>query len=417
MNDPSGEWVSAVEAQELLGVKRETLYAYASRGLVSSIPEAGSRRRRYRRADLERLTARRHARSGHGAVAAGALRWGEPVLDSAITQIAPDGHRYRGYRALDLVAAGRTFEDVAELLWTEALPTKTARWSADGLGAPAARLATFLSRSALPLDAMALAVQPLAVADAARFDPGTAVARARVIVRRLVASLALPAGRDRVDAALRAKSVARSLLVALGGRTTAPAVRAVDEALVHMADHELNPSSFAARIPASVGADLYACLSAAIATMSGPIHGGACDRVEALLDEVPSAGQAVQVVRDRLRRGDPVPGFGHQLYPGGDPRAGPILAHAKALAPRDATVEKAHAVASAMSIAGQAHPTSDFALVALAAALRLPSGGGAALFAVGRTAGWVAHALEQRDADFSLRPRARYVGPELRAPR
>ncbi len=409
MNNPPEAWVDAQEAQELLGVKRETLYAYVSRGLVASVPDADGRRRRYKHADLVRLAARSAARAGHSAVAAGALRWGDPVLDSSITRIDPTGHAYRGQRAAELAEAGHSFEAVAELLWTGAL-TPRARWTADGFGASLSKLATMLGKDARPLDAMGLVVQPLAVRDAARFDRSDSVERARVIVRRLVASVALPAGRARVEAALAEPTVARSLLVALGKKPRRVHVAAVDAALVLMADHELNPSSFAARIPASVGADLYACLSAAIATMSGPVHGGACDRVEALLAEVPSASGAVAFVRERLRRGEAIFGFGHRLYPDGDPRAQALLARAEAIAPRDRGVQIASAMASAMAIAGQEHPTSDFGLVALASALKLPPGSGGALFAVGRTAGWIAHAFEQREAGFLLRPRARYVG-------
>lgn len=414
MNDPSGasvDWVDAAEAMRILGVKRQTLYAYVSRGLLRSTPVAGTRRRRYARADLMRLSARREARSGHRAVAAGALRWGEPVMDSAITMIEPTGHRYRGLRALDLADDGYDYEAVAELMWTGELPKKRVRWKVDRLGVGLSRLAALLPGDARPIDATAVAVNALALADRARFDPAGALPRARIVLRRLVACLALPYGRERVEAALDAGSVARSFLVALGGRTSAAAVRATNDALILMGDHELNPSSFAARVPASVGADLYASLSAAIATMSGPIHGGACDRVEALLAEVQSETRAFEVVRDRLRRGDLIAGFGHRLYPDGDPRAAPLLARARALAPRDRTVRAAEGVVSVMEVAGQEHPTCDFALVALCAALRLPPGSATALFSAGRAAGWVAHVLEQRDAGFSLRPRARYVGP------
>ena len=140
-SSPDHAWLSGSEAAAFLGVKRETLYAYASRGLVLSEPGTHGRGRRYRREDLERLKARSDARAGHGAVAAGALRWGEPVLASALTSIDEGGPRYRGHRAVDL-AARASFEAVAELLWTGTLPDRRPDWPVEGLGLRAAKLAS-----------------------------------------------------------------------------------------------------------------------------------------------------------------------------------------------------------------------------------------------------------------------------------
>ena len=114
--------VSAAEAVRLLGVKRATLYAYVSRGLVRSVPGESGQGRRYARSDLLRLQARRDARSGHGPVAAAALRWGEPVLETAISDITVRGPRYAGHDAVELAARGVSFERTAELLWTSTLP-------------------------------------------------------------------------------------------------------------------------------------------------------------------------------------------------------------------------------------------------------------------------------------------------------
>ena len=266
-------WIEAGAAAELLGVRRATLYAYVSRGLVRSVRALEGRSRRYLKADLERLCARRDAHSGHGAAAAGALRWGEPVLESELTQISAAGPRYRGYAALELLDVG--FESTAELLWTGTLPDRPPRWRVCGLGVSPARLAALLPASARPLDAMILALAALEVAAPSRADPNeaAALARGRILVRRLVAGVALPARARVLPAALAADTVAASFLLALGARATPERVRAVDVALVVTADHELNPSSFAARIPASVGADLHAALGAAIQALSGPAHG------------------------------------------------------------------------------------------------------------------------------------------------
>jgi citrate synthase len=176
------------------------------------------------------------------------------------------------------------------------------------------------------------------------------------------------------------------------------------------ADHELNASAFAVRVAASAGADLYACVSAGLAALSGPRHGGSCDRVEALVAEAGSAARADAIVRGRMRRGEEIAGFGHPLYPEGDPRAEVLLETARDLAPRAEALSTVTALVDAMRDAGREPPTVDVGLVAIAAVLGLPPGSAAGLFAVGRAAGWIAHAFEQREAGFLLRPRARYTG-------
>lgn len=382
--------LSARAATALLGIKRETLYAYVSRGLVRSVSGEG-RERRYVRADLEALKARHDARAGHAAVAGSALRFGEPVLDSAITRIDVElGPVYRGVPAVDL----ESFEAAAHRLWESAPP-----FSADGLGVPLRSL-TALLRAPRPLDLLTALVPLLAARDEARFHLASDAERAARLLARLASSLAIVRGR----APAAAESVAATVARALGNKSR-EAARAVDRALVLCADHELNPSTFAARVAASAGADVYACVSAALATLSGPRHGGICDRIEAMLAEL-GTGNVARAVHDRARRGEEIPGFGHRLYPKGDPRTAPLLDAAHAIAPRDPTVRTVLALTRAM----EDKPTVDLALVALAAALRLPRGAAVSIFAIGRTAGWVAHAREQRAADYVLRPRARYVG-------
>lgn len=400
-------WLSAAEAVALLGVKRETLYAYASRGLVRTRPVVGSRERRYAREDVVRLGARSAARSGHGAVAASALQWGEPVLDTSVSAIDPAlGPRYRGVPAVELARRGARFEEAAALLWgCSPAPFDVSE--------PAIDFVLFrraLPRGARPLERLALVVPMLALADRARFVTTEAaeLERARRMIRHMVAALAQ---RD-ADArkALAAESVARAIAIAFGACVTKVSVDAIDRALVLCADHELNVSTFAARVAASSGADLYACTSAALAALSGPAHGGVCDRIEAQLAGLKNPEDAARAVHEWLARGDPLAGFGHPLYPNGDPRGAFLLEHAQRVAPRSSVVRRALAVRDAVRLAGAGDATLDHGLVALAAAAGLPSGAAAALFAIGRTAGWVAHVREQRASRHLLRPRARYVG-------
>jgi citrate synthase len=192
------------------------------------------------------------------------------------------------------------------------------------------------------------------------------------------------------------------------------AARAINAALVLCADHELNVSAFTARCVASAGATPYDVVMAGLAALRGSRHGGHTARVEAFLDEVGSAARAGQVLGDRLRRGETIPGFGHPLYPEGDPRGRRLMELATEIGKRSRAVTLAKAVvAEAWRLIGE-HPTVDFGLVAISRALGLPAGAPLALFAIGRTAGWIGHALEQYQSGVMIRPRARYTGPAIR---
>lgn len=392
--------LSSKEAAELLGVKPQTLYAYASRGLLRRVGDG--KRRRYLLEDVERLRIRQRARSGHGPVAAAALSFGEPVLDSSITGIDERGPLYRGRPAVELAEAGVSFEAAAELLWSNELPACPPAWLA--FDAP--------SRGWGPaptsIEGLLLAMPALALVAPERHSRSREVelALARRLVRTLALLLSVP------EARRKAGSIAELLAHGLPAPRQA-ARHALDMALVLLADHELNASSFAARIAASTDAHLLACITAALATLSGPRHGGACDRVEALLDEAASLARPASVLEKRTRRGDLVPGFGHPLYPAGDPRARLLLDRARELAQRSAKLQKRldPAFALAKVMARQGLPaTVDFGLVALTRALEMRPGSGALLFALGRSAGWIAHILEQRGSEAVLRPRARYLG-------
>jgi len=418
--------LSSAEAADYLGIKRETLYAYASRGLVKGQPGGPGRGRRYRREDLEPL------RQRSAGPAAGALRYGEPVLETRITRMTPAGPEYRGHLATELVRDGVPFEAVAELLWTGRLPEATPRWPAAGAdGAPALRgreLARLLAAATrpggsaggtgdagpspgAPLLVLALVLPVLAAADPLRFDaePAAVMARARRLIPRLAASFALVLEPRRLPAALDTGDPVLALARALGVPESRKALELLRATLVLCADHELNSSTFAARVAASTGADLHACLSAAVAAFSGPRHGGASEQVERLVREAGSPAQAAATVGDRLRRGERLPGFGHPLYPGGDPRLPPMIERALALAPRAPRLRTTIAVAEAVEATGRPKANVDVGIAAACAALDLPLGLGPTLFAVGRLAGWVANVLEQQASASVLRPRARFV--------
>lgn len=412
--EPSARWLTAAEAARELGVQQRSLYAYVSRGLVRSVPAAAGKQRLYAAADLERLRARRDARAGHGAVAAGALQFGEAVLDSAITELSVDGPVYRGLSAAELVAAEVPFENVAELLWSGALCPEPVRWPVPPV--------TALPRVTSPAVSVTDALAELAL-HVGRRDPERADGRADAMSRvgRALIPVLAAGSNPRASAAQRAKA-ARQVTVA--GRLAAAwgmptrAVDAVDRALVLLADHELNASTFAARVAASTGADPYAVVGAGLAALSGPRHGSAVLEVAGLLDQVSSPARAGAVLRALRAAGRVPPGFGHRAYSREDPRVPPLLGLAT-VAARDSrgaarALRRCRAVLDA-ACGGEVWPNVDFALATLAAVLDAPIRVATAWYAVGRCAGWLAHACEQRATGVLLRPRARYIGPPRRS--
>jgi citrate synthase len=392
------------EAAQILGVKLETLYAYKSRGLLISVPVEGSRARRFLRADVERLKQRHDARAGHTAVAANALRWGEPVLDTGITRIDAAGPHYRGHSAIALAAEGVPFESVATLLWSGSLPPSPPAFAARGLRLPIGKLRALLPADASPLTAMTLSVAALGARSSTE-EPGQ-------LIRQLVASIPLAADPGRMKLALREPGIASALLVAFGARPRIEAQRLMNMALVLCADHELNPSSFAARLAASTGAGLHACISAALAVFSGPEHGGQCTRLEHLVDAALRTRDPAGFVRRKVAEGEEIPGFRQPLYPAGDPRAAALIAASARVGRKSARARALATIISTLAENGFGYPTIDVGIISATYSLGMGAGAPSAIFAVGRSAGWIAHVMEQRAAGYVLRPRARFVGPD-----
>jgi citrate synthase len=327
------------------------------------------------------------------------LTWGIPVLESSLTLI--DGGRlyYRGHDARAL-ARHAQFEDVVRLLWSE-----------DGtLDLPAAPISgkcreALRQLQKLPTWNRLQAILPFAAADdAAAFDTGAVASAATGW--RILCLLTAAATRQTVHTS---QPIAAQLAKGWNVRTRA-ARRLLDLALILCADHELNVSAFTARCVASAGASPYDTVSAALAALKGSRHGGESARVSALLAEIGSPARTRSVVANRLRQGERIPGFGHPLYPGGDPRAERLVR----LAERSGHTREWALVRSVRAAAAdllQEQPNLDFGLAAIARTYRLPEQAPLILFALGRTAGWVAHAIEQYATATLIRPRARYTGP------
>ncbi len=189
------------------------------------------------------------------------------------------------------------------------------------------------------------------------------------------------------------------------------AAQLINAALVLCADHELNVSAFTARCAASAGSTPYAVVNAGLAALQGPRHGGAVKRVEALFQECGRPEHAHRVLASRLKRGEAVPGFGHPLYPEGDPRGRMLVDLVSGVTPRNRAAKLGRAIVHEMEELTGEGPTIDLGLALLEDALELPDGAATAIFALGRTVGWIAHALEQYESRQLIRPRARYVGP------
>ncbi|MEO8465530.1 MAG: citrate synthase family protein [Gammaproteobacteria bacterium] len=392
MKTENPAWVSATEAVEMLGVSRATLYAYVSRGRIRSEATVGkARNRRYARDDIERLRARTDERRNPEKAAEHALHWGLPILESAITLIAEGHIYYRGRDAAEL-AGTASLADVAALLWTG---------SADG-GAQLATTAKLAGTKGRDADAPFVARAQATLALAAAKDPLGYDLRPRAVAQtgwRILQALATVAA----NGSAREPTIDATLAKAWGVPAAAPLLRA---ALILCADHELNVSTFTARCVASAGGSPYGVVIAGLAALEGVKHGGTTGRIEALWDSLRRTSDLRAALAERLRRGDRIDGFGHPLYAGGDPRASVLLA----LLPKSKNAEFARALTAAVNAVLGEPPNVDFTLVALAKALGLPNGTALTLFALGRTMGWIGHAIEQYAHDAIIRPRAKYVG-------
>jgi citrate synthase len=437
--------LGSAEAASRLGVKPETLYAYVSRGLLRRERSTDGRRSWFDPAEVERLAGRGRQGAGPGD--------GRLSIESGITAIRPGGHSYRGLDAVAL-AGERRFEEVAHWLWTGHFGDRGTVWRADEAGLRVGRATqSVLPADTLPLERLRVITAALPTADELRLqlDSPAVVAVGQSLVAAMVECLpdagvaaevepeaeplagspsAPDVGKGRGRAVVEPEA---GVSVALGSeagiaerlwrKLTAaepepPLVGALDAALVLLADHELAASTLAARAAASVRADPYAVVSAGLAVASGTLHAGASLDVETLLAEAGRPERATRAVGERLRRGDRIRGFGHFVYTAGDPRATELLGRLHAIPPAVLGGGAGHRLAVADAVLGAAEhrrlppPNVDFALATLASMTGMIAGAGEAIFVIARTAGWLAHALEEYQRGVPLRPRAIYTGPE-----
>jgi citrate synthase len=389
-----GTRITAAEAAARLGVKRETLYAYVSRGLLESRTLDG-KTSTFDPGEVDALRMTRN-RPRAGRV--------ETTIVSALTHVEDQRVFVRGHDLTELARAGVGFEAVASLLWTGELRA-TSAWQVD----PAVRERLGAAQGALPADAPLLDriranVVVVSASDALRHDIGsTGVVRAAA---PLIAGMVegLPGGP--ADGPLAARLWPRLTTA----RPTTRMLAALDGALVVLADHDLAASTFAARVAASTGADPYSVVLAGLGALGGPAHGAASAPVHDLL-EAAASGRGRAALGDRLSSGERISGFGHFLYPDGDPRAVALLDLVQAAGPPKRRIEACDEVLDLIRTRTGLEPNVDFALAVLSVCTGMPRDAGEAVFAIARTAGWIAHALEEyAETPLRFRPVTRYVG-------
>ena len=369
-------WLRAEDALRKLGSKPQSLYASVSRGRIRARPDpADSRRSLYDAEDVDRLALRARGRRSSASVAAQAISWGEPVLPSAISTTAGGRLIYHGHDAA-VLAQKVTLEELATLLWGGDWPALT------------------LTAIAPPQDAITSAF--LAIAARAAIAPPS-LARGQLALRE-EASRVLGVMADALIGGALGPLHMR-LAVHFGRPEAAETLR---RALVLLADHELNASTFAARVAVSTGASLASGVLAGLAALHGPRHGDAASAVLALAEDM-VGDDPEAILREWLGEGRVVPGFGHTLYPNGDPRCVALLAGLP-LPQGFAALAKA-----GQSVTGEL-PNIDFGLAAITAIHTLPKEAPITIFALARTVGWLAHGLEQTASGQLIRPRARYTG-------
>jgi citrate synthase len=397
------DWIDAATAAERLGVKPATLYAYVSRGVLQRRHSEDGRRSLFSADEIERLARRGRPRSQPP----------ELVIESAVTALGVDRPYYRGRDVL-VLARECDFEPIADWLWTgKADPSEGAGERAWRCEAEALRAAVEAQRGLpadlLPLDRLQVITTVLGASDSLRYhlDPASVAATGRRMIAGLVD--ALPQLGEP-----RGESIAERLWSRLCPHPPDPALLdALKAALVLLADHELAASTLAARVAASAKADPYAVVLTGLGVLGGPLHGGASYAAERLLAEVAEPAQAVRAISGRVRRGERVPGFGHSVYKNGDGRGALLFELVKAAAPGHGRIAAAQAVREEARRRRLPEWNTDFALATLAAVSGMVTGAGEAIFAVSRTAGWLAHAMEEYERGSLLRLRASYTGPPL----
>ncbi|MEU9453191.1 citrate synthase [Streptomyces sp. NPDC048277] len=397
--------LSTKETAELLGVKPETVYAYVSRGQLSSRREPGGRASTFDAGEVEAL-ARRNRREAAGSPGSG----GDLSVRTRITLIDRDRYFFRGVDATEL-AAHHSYEEVAEWLWTGRMHRGMTFTAPEAIVAVARRAVAALPEHTSPTDRLRVATIAAAAEDPLRFDLSeeAVLGTARVLIPTLVTALPTQHHRRPDDGPL-----AERLWRRLTGIEPDDAVlRVLDTALALLVDHDLAASTLAVRVAASARAHAYAAVSAGLGVLEGPLHGASSGLAHRMLLDVLDQGTALTVIADELRAGRRIPGLGHRLYQGEDPRARVLFALLEEVPRARPALLAARDIVATTARHTPLHANVDLALAVFTASCGMPATAGETIFAVARTAGWIAHALEEYgERPLRMRPSGHYVGPK-----
>lgn len=418
--------LTAAQTAARLGVKTETLYAYVSRGLLGR--QRGPAGSSFDPLEVERFAASRRRVPGRTPVL---IKDGRPTggplmtIDTDVALIEDDELYYRGRPAAEL-ARDYSFEGVCQWLWGGVLDDDARFHPLPGAVERVGAVFAALPPQTSLTDRIRVAVPVIAGTDPLREDrdPPSVAHRSGALIIALAAALAdTGAGAG----AGTATTVAEHLTVALRPGRPAPSreqvdhdqarpdqvAELVDTALVLLVDHDLAVSTLAARAAASARANPYAVVLSGLGALDSTLHGSASGSAYRMLEAVVAGRSATHVVAETIASGaGGVPGFGHRIYTGIDPRAELIfqrLAQLPAAASVLAAVEELTAV---MTVHSGGFGNVDLAVAALALVAGMAEEAGAVIFAIARSGGWIAHALDEyRQAPLRLRPVGRYVGP------
>lgn len=392
----TGPLISTQAAAALLGVKPATVYTYVSRGHLESIKKTGSGASWFRRSEVEQFAAQRsHRREPRGVL---------QIAETAISEIADESYHYRGRRP-EALAREYSFEQVAEFLWSGSIPAPTS-WRARQLDVSAAVSQVGLHHDASPLDRLRVAVSALAASDHLRFgrQPAALAVTARQLMSDLVEALPLKAESPAGD------STAARLWPRLCGQPGSDEqVEALDRALIIIADHGVSPSTLAVRIAAGYQADLYGAVQAGLSILAGAWYGGRALSAENMLEEIKKVGDAELVVGELFRKGG-IPCLGQPRYGTEDPRTSQIIDLVEAIVPGHDMLHAFKEIRRIIEDRALPAPSVELALAVFARAFDFSKGGSEAVFAIGRSAGWIAHAIEVYDQPQLPSPEFSYVG-------